>query len=204
MKKPVIITADSTIDLSHELIERFHIKTVPLTIVMGDETFLDSESFNPAEIYARYHKDGILPKTSAPSIQDFMDFFSSLTEQGYEVVHLDISSELSSTYGAAQVAANETGGVYVIDSRMLSTGIGLLVIEAAECRDRGMGAEEIAAHIEEIKDRVSTSFSRWFSLQLMLWSSRPIPRSRQRVPLSRHSSTRTGVLLLPFSYREVH
>ena len=158
MKKPVMITADSTIDLSRDLIERFRIKTVPLTIVMGDETFLDSDSFNTADIYARYHKDGMLPKTAAPSIQDFMDFFSSLTEQGYEVVHLDISSELSSTYGAARMAADETEGVYVIDSRMLSSGIGLLVIEAAECRDRGMCAEEIAAHIESIKDKVSTSF----------------------------------------------
>ena len=153
-----MITADSTCDLSPELLERFHIKTIPLTIQLGDESFLDGQDFSPDKMYKRYHQDGTLPKTAACSIQQFMDFFSQFTTAGYEVVHLDISSELSCSYANARLAAQELEGVYPVDSQMLSTGVGLLAIEAAECRDRGMSAEEIARHLDELKDKVDTSF----------------------------------------------
>ena len=143
MSKPVIITADSTCDLSRELLERYSVKTIPLTILLGDESFFDGFDFTPADMYRRYREDGTLPKTSAPSVQQFIDFFRPYVEAGCEVVHLDISSELSSSYSTACIAAAELGGVYPVDSRMLSTGVGLLVIEAAECRDRGMEAKDM-------------------------------------------------------------
>ena len=158
MSKPVMITADSTADLSADLRERFDIRVIPLTITLGDESFPDGEHFTPADMYARYREDGTLPKTAAPSIQDFLTFFEAFTEKGFEVVHLDISAELSNTWNAARLAAEELEGVYVIDSRMLSSGIALLAIEGAECRDKGMNATEIAAHLEELKKKVSTSF----------------------------------------------
>ena len=158
MNKPVIITADSTVDLSRELIERFDIKIIPLTITLGDDVFLDVQGFTPLDMYARYRKDGTLPKTAARSVQDFADFFAPFVQAGCEVVHLDISSELSNSFNAARLAAQDFEGVYTVDSRMLSTGIGLLAIEAAECRDAGMGAAEIAAHLESLTDKVSTSF----------------------------------------------
>ena len=158
MNKPVIITADSTCDLSSELCSRFQIQVIPLTITLGEATFLDGESFTPADMYARYREDGTLPKTSAPSVQSFLDFFRPFVEQGFEVVHLDISSELSGSFNAARLAASELSGVYVIDSMMLSTGVGLLAIEAAECRDRGMSAFDIAVHLSDLRSKVSTSF----------------------------------------------
>lgn len=158
MNKPVIITADSTCDLSMDLLERFQIHTIPLTITLGEDTFLDGQGFTPLDMYERYRKDGILPKTSAPGVQEFLDFFSSFTEQGFSVVHLDISSELSNSYNAACMAADELRGVHVVDSRMLSTGVGLLAIEGAECRDRGMSAVEIAEHLRSLTGKVQTSF----------------------------------------------
>ena len=158
MSKRVIITADSTCDLSPELLERFEVKTIPLTILLGEDSFYDGNGFTPADMYRRYHEDGTLPKTSAPSVQQFLDFFRPFVEAGCEVVHLDISSELSSSFSTACIAAEELGGVYPVDSRMLSTGVGLLVIEAAECRDRGMTAAEIAAHVASLTDKVDTSF----------------------------------------------
>ena len=158
MNKPVIITADSTCDLSPELRSRFQIQVIPLTITLGETTFLDGESFTPADMYARYREDGTLPKTSAPSVQSFLDFFRPFVEQGFEVFHLDISSELSGSFNAARLAASELSGVYVIDSMMLSTGVGLLAIEAAECRDRGMSAFDIAVHLSDLRSKVSTSF----------------------------------------------
>lgn len=158
MSKPVVITADSTCDLSQELLERYSVKTIPLTILLGEESYYDGLDFTPADMYRRYRADGTLPKTSAPSVQQFIDFFRPLVDAGYEVVHLDISSELSSSYSTACIAAEELGGVYPVDSRMLSTGVGLLVIEAAECAERGMDAAEIAAHVASLTDKVDTSF----------------------------------------------
>lgn len=158
MSKPVVITADSTCDLSQELQERFDIHIIPLTITLGDDTFLDGQGFTPLDMYARFQLDGTLPKTSAPGVQEFLDFFSSFTEQGCSVVHLDISSELSNTYNAACMAADELIGVHVVDSRMLSSGVGLLAIEGAECRDRGMDAIEIAEHLRSLTGKVQTSF----------------------------------------------
>ena len=158
MTKPVVITADSTCDLSQEMLERFQIHTIPLTITLGDDTFPDGHGFTPLDMYARYRLDGTLPKTSAPGVQEFIDFFSEFTKQGCSVVHLDISAELSNSYNAACLAAEELENVHVVDSRMLSSGIALLAIEAAECRDRGMDAEEIAGHIAGLTDKVQTSF----------------------------------------------
>lgn len=158
MAKPVMITADSTVDLSPELIQRFNIKILPLTILLGEESFLDGQGFTPLDMYKRYHKDGTLPKTSAPGMQEILDFFTPIVEQGYEIVHLDISSELSNTFNSARLAAAELEGVYPVDSRMLSTGVGLLAIEGAELRDQGLSAREIAARLEQMTYKVSTSF----------------------------------------------
>jgi DegV family protein with EDD domain len=158
MPKPVVITADSTCDLSREILARFDIRVIPLTILLGDESYLDGVGFDAQDIYSRYRKDGTLPKTSAPGIQQFMDFFTPILDEGCEIVHLDISAELSSSYNNACIAASELGGVHVVDSRMLGTGIGLLAIEGAECRDRGMPAEEIAGHLRALTEKVDTSF----------------------------------------------
>ncbi len=149
MSKPVLITADSTADLSAELIERYHIHVIPLTITLGDDVFLDGQGFTPLDMYERYRKDGTLPKTSAPGVQEFVNFFTPFVEAGYEVVHLDISAELSNSFNAARLASQELEGVYPVDTRMLSTGMAL---------ERGMSAEEIARHLSELRDKVSTSF----------------------------------------------
>ena len=158
MSKPVMITADSTCDLSEELLSRYKVKILPLTILLGEESFLDGAHYTPADMYRRYRADGTLPKTAAPSLQQITDFFTPFLNEGYEIVHLDISSELSSTCSNARIVASELEGVYVVDSRMLSTGVGLLVIEGAECRDKGMSAADIAEHLTELTGKVDTSF----------------------------------------------
>ena len=158
MSKPVMITADSTCDLSEELLSRYNVKILPLTILLGEDSFLDGAHYTPADMYSRYRADGTLPKTAAPSLQQINEFFAPILAQGYEIVHLDISSELSSTCNNARIVSSELEGVYVVDSRMLSTGVGLLVIEGAECRDKGMSAAEIAAHLTALTEKVDTSF----------------------------------------------
>ena len=158
MAKPVVITCDSTCDLSQGLLEQYDIHMIPLTVLIGDDSYLDGVEFTTEDIYKRYRADGTLPKTSAPSIQQFLDFFTPFVEAGCEVVHMDISSELSVSFNNARLAAEELGGVYVVDSRMLSSGEALLLLEGAECRDRGMSAAEIAEHLRSLTDKVDTSF----------------------------------------------
>ncbi len=158
MSKPVMITADSTCDLSEELLSRYNVKILPLTILLGQESFLDGAHYTPADMYKRYRADGTLPKTAAPSLQQITEFFTPFLNEGYEIVHLDISSELSSTCNNARIVSGELDGVYVVDSRMLSTGVGLLVIEGAECRDKGMSAADIAQHLTKLTEKVDTSF----------------------------------------------
>lgn len=154
----VVITADSTADLPPDLIERYDIHIIPLTVILGDDSYLDGVDIAPEKMYERYHTVGILPKTAAPSVQAFKDFFGPIIVSGAEIVHLDISSELSNAYNAARLAAAEMENVYIVDSRSLCCGIALLAIEGAECRDRGMSACEIAKHLSVLTEKVSASF----------------------------------------------
>ena len=158
MSKPVVITADSTCDLSEELKARYGIRVIPLTIQLGEDSYLDGVDFCAADIYDRYRADGTLPKTAAPGIQQFTDFFTEILNTGAEIVHLDISSELSGSFNNACIAASELSGVYTVDSRSLCTGMGLLAIEGAECAERGMCAADIAQHLGDLIDKVDTSF----------------------------------------------
>lgn len=158
MSKPVFITADSTCDLAPELLERFHIKTAPLHIMLGEENYLDGVDFTQEMIFARYEKDKVLPRTAAVSPQEFTAFFTPLVEAGYEVVHLDISSDLSGTYQNAVIAAADLPGVYPIDSRQLTTGMSEMLLAACRMRDEGMDAASIVEAVQALIPKVNTSF----------------------------------------------
>ena len=139
----IIITGDSTIDLSPELKQQYGVQTVPLYVNMGDQSYRDGVDMQPDDIYAYVAKTGELPKTSAPSIQDYIDFFTGMRKKYDEVIHFSLSSELSVSHQNARLAAEEVDGVRVIDSRNLSTGTGLLVLEACDRAMAGMDAEGI-------------------------------------------------------------
>ena len=158
MSKPVYITADSTCDLTPALLERFQIKTVPLHVLLGEENYLDGVDFTQDMIFQRYAQDKILPRTAAVSPQEFTDFFTPLVEAGYEVVFLSISSGLSATYQNAVIAAQDLPGVYPVDSQQLTTGMGLMVLNACRMRDEGMDAASIAQAMQEMIPRVNVSF----------------------------------------------
>ena len=158
MNKKVIIASDSTSDLSVELIEKYDVKIVPLGVNLGDKQYSDGVDVTPDMIYDHYEKTGELPKTSAPNIGDFEDFFAQNTAAGNAIVLFTISSAMSSTYQNATVAAEDFEDVYIVDTRNLSTGGGLLVVAAAEMAKKGMAASEIAAACEGMRDRVDASF----------------------------------------------
>ena len=158
MSKPIIISSDSTCDLSRELVERYQIRILPLGVTLGDESYRDGVDVTPDDIYAYHAKTGQLPKTSAINIAENTDFFAELTREGSAVIHFTISSSMSATYNNARVAAEEFEDVYVIDSKNLSTGNGLLVVAAAELAKQGMEAKEIAEKVAKLADCVDASF----------------------------------------------
>lgn len=158
MSKRIIISSDSTCDLSWELVERYQIKLLPMGVSLGDTIYRDGVDITPDEIYAHHEKTGQLPKTSAINMAENGDFFAEMTKDGSAVIHFTISSSMSATYNNARVAAEDFEDVYVIDSKNLSTGSGLLVIAAAEMAQQGMEPREIAQKVSELADCVDASF----------------------------------------------
>lgn len=158
MDNKIIISSDSTTDLSAELRERYNIKILPLGVNLGGKTYKDGLEITPDDIYEHHRKTGELPKTTAANVGESMDFFKQFTDEGKTVIHFTISSTMSSTYSNACLAAAEFENVYVIDSANLSTGAGLLVVNAAEMAAKGMEAEEIVEKIKELTSHVDASF----------------------------------------------
>ena len=154
----VKIISDSTCDLSPQLIDKYDIAIVPLYVLMGDVTAKDGVDASPEDIYKYVDETGKLPSTSAPNYADFLDEFTKWREQGCEVVHFNISSDFSSAYATACLAAADVGNVRVVDTRNLSTGSGLVVLHACEMAQNGATAEEIAKDCAELTDRVEASF----------------------------------------------
>lgn len=156
------IFADSTNDLGKELIERCHVTIMPLYVTIGDRTGRDGVDITPADIFAWADAAKDTPKTAAISPADAMDDMKEALDQGDEILFFGISSEMSTTCNSVQLAAEEMDAedrVFVIDSRNLSTGIGLEILEAARMIEEGMSAADIAKELREnIIPRVRASF----------------------------------------------
>lgn len=155
----IAITSDSTCDLSEALLRENEITLLPLTVTLGDKAYKDGIDITPKDIFAYVDKTGDLPKTAAPSVSDYEEFFRPFVEEGKEVIHFNISSKASGSYGFAVTAAKAFGGkVHVVDSHALSTGQGLLVMKACDLRKEGMSAQKIAETILALRDKTNTSF----------------------------------------------
>ena len=160
----VKIVADSTCDLSKELLEEYDITVLPLHIICKDADYLDGFSISPEEIFEWSQANKTTPKTSAVSPAEAMDGIRPLVEAGHDVVCISISDELSTTGNVmrltAQMLNEETGReqVMVINSANLSTGIGLLVMEAASMAREGVEAYKIVERIEGLVSKVRASF----------------------------------------------
>ncbi len=152
------LTADSTCDLGPYAAER-DVRIMPLSVILGGDSFLDGVNITPQDIFDYVDKTGTLPKTAAPSIADFEEFFAKFVDEGKTVIHFNISAKSSSSHEYAKQAAEKFGGkVFVIDTKALSSGQGLVVMKASDLLREGKGAEEIVAICEELRPRVNTSF----------------------------------------------
>ena len=153
------ISADSTCDLSPELVERYRIGIAPLYIVRDGESLVDGVDITPDEIYDHVAKGGSMCSTAAVSVYDYEEFFRKELESADAVVHFHISGDMSACYQNACIAAAEVGNVYPVDARNLSTGIGLLVLEAAELAQNGqLTAQEIQQRMEQRRELLDVSF----------------------------------------------
>lgn len=156
--KKVLITRDSTSDLPPEIVEKFNIKTIPLIVNLGECSYKDGIDITPDDIYKYHDEHGILPKTSAANVDDMLNFFKPFVDEGYSIVHFTISSTMSSTYQNSCIAADEYDDVYVVDTKNLSTGEGLLIMKAAEWVAEGLSAKEVYEKVNELIPNVDASF----------------------------------------------
>ena len=153
----VKISTDSTADLEH-LFKTEDINVIPLVVNLGGVDYYDGENIQAEDIFRVYDETKTLPKTSARSVAEYAEYFAKLREDGSEVVHISISEQLSCTCSNAKLAAEEVGGVYVVDSQSLSTGVGLLVLKAVDYKKKGRSATDIVEILNKLAPRVQASF----------------------------------------------
>lgn len=152
-----LITAESTIDLPKELLEKYQIKTIPYMVLLGDKDFKDGE-IEATEIFKFVDEKKILPKTSAINKQRYTDFFKENLKSCDAIVHFSLSGQITSSTQNAKDAAAEFENVYVVDTQSLSTGIALLAIYARKLADSGLGAKEIYEKASARVPSVQASF----------------------------------------------
>lgn len=152
------ITSDSTCDLSGEQIEKNAIGIFSLSVILGEHCYRDGE-LSPQDIFEFVKNTGTLPKTAAGSQAEYAAFFAENLHGFDALIHFNISSQASSSHSAACKAAEKFGGkVFVIDTKALSTGQGLLVLKACDLSAEGHTAEEIVQTINGLRPKVNTSF----------------------------------------------
>ncbi len=153
------ITADSTCDLSEQLVQKYDVGIVPLHVILGDKSFSDGVDIAPQDIFNYVEKTGVLPKTSAPSVEEYSEYFKDCLTRYDAVIHINISSKTSSSYDNACAAAGQfKGKVSVVDSLALSTGQGLLVLKACDLAAAGKSPREVVETLNGLRAKVNTSF----------------------------------------------
>ncbi len=154
----IALSSESTIDLSKELLAKYKIQTLPFNVLLGEEERKDGE-FDPKEIFEYVKATKILPKTSAVNEFAYAEHFQNLLKEYDAVVHISLSSGISSSCQNAKNAASKLSNIYVIDSKSLSTGIALLAIYASNLIKEGkLNAAEIASAVESRVSDVQASF----------------------------------------------
>ena len=152
------ITSDSTCDLSREQRKRYQIELVPLAVAMDGRDCHDGVDIEPEDIYAHVAQGGSLPVTAAVNAAGYEAVFARYAGDYDAVIHINISAEFSSCYQNAVLAAQQFDNIYVVDSRNLSTGHGLVVLRAAELAEAGIPAGQIVETLRAMTGRVDASF----------------------------------------------
>lgn len=152
------VLSDSTCDLSDELIHQYDIGIIPLIVMKNEEEFVDGETITPADIFSHVAAGGSLCSTAARSVATFQDNFAKYAGDYDGVIHVNISSDFSSSYQNACIAAESFDNVRVIDSRNLSTGQGLVVLKACELAGTAQDLDALKSELDAFTSRVEASF----------------------------------------------
>ena len=152
------VTADSTCDLTRELLAANDITLTPLIVMKNDEEFYDGETINPADIFDHVAAGGSLCSTAARSVGYYQDVFEKFSKEYDGVVHISIGSGFSSSYQNASLAAEDFDNVRVIDSQNLTTGQGFIVLEAAKLAKTCTSLDELEQKLIAFSSRVEVSF----------------------------------------------
>lgn len=161
MRKVKILT-DSTSDLSKQMLIDYNIDSIPLYVRFDDEIYKDGINLSTEELYQKVQEKNALPKTSAVSPGDFITFFETYLDKGYDIIYIGIGSKLSATIRSAYLAKdeiNQPDRIHIIDSMNLSSGIALLVLKAKDLRDKGLSALHIKEEIERLVPYVRSQFA---------------------------------------------
>ncbi|MDF2942365.1 MAG: degV family protein [Herbinix sp.] len=154
------IVADSTCDLSKDLIEKYRISIIPLNIVLDMNSYLDGIEITPDEIYQWADERNTTPKTAAPELGSILEVLRPMAQAGEDIIFIGLSEDMSVTCQSVRMAVQELSydNIWIINSKNLSTGIGLQVLRAAELAAQGLEAEEIVREIKSSRDKVHASF----------------------------------------------
>ncbi|MDE5565580.1 MAG: DegV family protein, partial [Anaeroplasmataceae bacterium] len=155
------IITDSTNDLDEETLKKNDILVLPLYVQFQDESYLDGKTITTPELYQKIDEKNELPKTAAISMETFKDTFTQYVHDGYDIIFMGISKQMSRTYENAYLVAQEISPehIFIVDSMNLSTGIGLLLLKACKYREQGMSAEEISQCLINDRTRVLSQFA---------------------------------------------
>ncbi len=156
--RKVLISADSTCDLTDRQKEENHILSCPLHIILDDKSYDDSVDIFPEELYTSFRSTGRLPKTAAVNTEEYIQKFKPYIDNDFDIVHINISSAISTSYQNCCEAAEDIGHIYPVDSKNLSTGSGLLVLEAVRLANEGCTAEECQKTLNTLVPHVHASF----------------------------------------------
>ena len=152
------ITADSTCDLSEELLKKWDIALMPMHILMGEDSYLDGVTVHPADVFAYVNQGGKMPKSAAANLVEYTEFFAPFAKEYDAVIHISVSSKLSSCFQNARLAAGEFENVCVVDSQNICTGQGYLVLQAAKWAADGLLPRNITMRLQNLAKRVQLSF----------------------------------------------
>lgn len=157
----VKIIADSTVDLSTELYKKYDIDILPLNVSFGEETYQDGVNITLKELFKKVEEKGELPHTSACSPALFEEVFKKYIDKGMDIVYLGLSSTMSTTFQNAFIAKGDfpEDRIYLVDSKNLSSGTGLLVLKAGRLAQEGKSAKEIAEELEKTVPNVVAQFT---------------------------------------------
>ena len=158
MEKIKIIT-DSSADLPKEIFEKLNVERLPLLINFGEESYLDGVEIQIDELFKKIEESDVFPNTAQVTPVRFQEIYKKYLDEGYKIISIHLSSDMSGTYQSACLAKNmlDTDDIYVVDSQTVTSGLGLLVYRAAMLKDEGKSMKEIIEDLEENKKYISSS-----------------------------------------------